>query len=166
MKKEVFIAIIIGFIIGLLITFGIVTAQQSLKKSSLNQNPSQSTQVSPSPQNNPNPQNIIISSPENGQLVDQDVVIITGTTTPQSLIAIMGTKDYTTTPSDEQGNFSAEIRLQEGANQITIKAYDQSGIESQEEITIIYIPDSAPIEQPTPTNQKLKSGIKPTPTDL
>lgn len=92
-------------------------------------------------------------------------MVVTGTTTPQSLIAILGAKDYATTASDEQGNFSGEIRLQEGANQISIKTYDQSGIESQEEITVIYIPNSAPIEQPTPTAPKQKSGIKPTPTE-
>ena len=106
MKKEVLIAIIIGFTLGLIITFGIHTAQQSLKlKKQLASN--QNTHLTPTPAAPTQP--LTIASPDNGMVFHQANLQVTGTTTPQALISVIATDSYTTAAADFQGNFSAPI---------------------------------------------------------
>lgn len=145
MKKEVLIAIIIGFTLGLVITFGIHSARQSFQSQSVTDNlPPQASNPIPSPSAQP----LTISSPDNGEIVNQPETAVTGTTSTNALLSIIGSDSYTTTPADDQGNFSGKISLQEGANLVTVKAFDPSGAMTEKTITVIYLPET---NQPSPT---------------
>lgn len=151
MKKEVIIAIIIGFAIGLVITFGIYRAQQSLNLENTS-SPEPNTNIiiptSP-PETAPD---ITVASPENGSLIDTSQVRITGTTTPQALLSFIGSKDATTANADKQGNFSSIITLFEGVNSIIIESYDSAGNKSTETITLIFLPETNSISStPNPS---------------
>ncbi|MCJ7829738.1 hypothetical protein MUP50_01460, partial [Patescibacteria group bacterium] len=70
MKKEILIAIIIGFVLGLVITFGIWTANKSLKEGTSTQSSQiteNETNITPSPQAEEKLPLTIIS-PENNAL--------------------------------------------------------------------------------------------------
>lgn len=138
MRKEVLLAIIIGFSLGLIITFGIWTANKAIKQTAPQQQekitqPEQPTQI-------PTPASIglQILSPEDNSLVNQEKIEVSGKAGVAGTIAILYENGEKIIDSDSSGNFSAEITLTSGENEITIIAYDESGNEISKTITIIY----------------------------
>jgi len=132
MKKEVVIAIIVGFVLGLAITFGIYTAQKALKNKQVpTESPSSQIDLTPS-------HSITITSPENEALVDNEEVTLTGTTTSLSSITIISQDSQIITTANEQGNFTATLELSGGANPINITSYDPDGNQAETQIVIAY----------------------------
>ncbi len=135
MKKEVVFAIVIGFTIGLIITFGVYTAQKALKEKGAAASPSPTPQLEASPAPS---HTLSISSPEDEDLVSTDHVDVTGTTTPNSIITIVAEKDQLITYADAAGKFSASVPLIGGANQITLTALSDTGAKASQELTLVY----------------------------
>ena len=134
MKKEVLLAIIIGFAIGLIITFGIYTA-----KKALNQYPN-ATQATPTPtpvSTTPS-HTLTITQPETETVHDQDTLTLTGTTSPDSIVTIFTEEDETIVSADSTGKFSAPIKLIGGANDITVTAITSDGLTATAELTLVY----------------------------
>ena len=138
MRKEVLIAIIIGFSLGLVITFGIWTANKAIKQTAPNQQ-EESTQAE-QPTQIPTPASIglQILSPEDNSLVNQEKIIISGKASLAGTIIILYENGEKIIDSDSSGNFSAEIILISGENEIIVTAYDEAGNEISKSITIIY----------------------------
>lgn len=144
MKKEVFLAIFIGFILGLIITFGIWTANKSLQKIANNPNgvvadasiPSTPT-PSPLPVEN-NSVALTLTSPEDEFLTNANTLKVTGKTTPQAIVAVLYETGEILTQSDSNGLFSADISLEGGYNVITVTASDQNGNASSQTLTVTY----------------------------
>ncbi|PIU32986.1 hypothetical protein COY29_01255 [Candidatus Woesebacteria bacterium CG_4_10_14_0_2_um_filter_39_14] len=140
MKKEILIAIIIGFILGLVITFGIWTANKSLQENSKTQKTEVSetqpvvTEISPEEGQIP----LIISSPENNALVNQEKIEIIGQTTAQATVIILYEEGEEVFQADEKGEFSQEITLVGGANEIKITAFDAEGNEANKNLNLVY----------------------------
>src|SRR4030042_2488661 len=132
MKKEILIAIIIGFILGLVITFGIWTANKSLQEN----NKTQQTEVGEtqpivtgtSPAEGQIP--LVISSPENNVLVNQEKIEISGQTAAQATVIILYEEGEEVFQADEEGEFTQEITLVGGANRIKITALNDEGNEA------------------------------------
>ena len=143
MKKEVLVAIGIGFGLGLIITFGIWTANKSIKQFS-----SSKVTVSPlpaltSPAPSPTPDQtnnqLSISSPDDEALVNTDSVTLTGKSTPKAVIAITYEDAETITEADANGNFSTNVDLVGGYNTIVVTALDPAtGTESSQTLTVTY----------------------------
>ncbi len=141
MKKEILIAIIIGFILGLIITFGIWTANKSLQQNNKTQKTEVSetqpivTEMSPAEEGKIP---LTISSPENNSLFDQEKVEIVGKTAAQATVAILYEEGEEILQADEQGKFSQEITLIGGANEIKITAFDTEGNEADKTLNLVY----------------------------
>lgn len=139
MKKEILIAIIIGFILGLVITFGIWTANKSLQQNSKTQQTEVSetqpivTETSPEGQIP-----LIISSPENNALVNQEKIEIVGQTVAQATVIILYEEGQEVFQADEKGEFTQEITLVGGANEIKITALDEEGNEANKSLNLVY----------------------------
>ena len=144
MKKEVLVAITVGFGLGLIITFGIWTANKSLKQLGTTK-----TVASPLPINSPSPtpvsdtpkasSDLIISSPENEALVNKSSLTVTGKFLPNSAVAITYEDDETVVETDSGGNFSADIVLIGGYNTIVVTGIDLStGVESSQTLIVTY----------------------------
>jgi len=137
MKKEVVLAIITGFIIGLLITFGIYTARTSLEK---NQSPD--TTVSAQPTGNfqtSSPTGLTITKPQNHTLVDTDTVQLHGATFPNATITLITTLKNQIITANGDGDFTTDLELEGGLNQILITSYDQTASDSaQTQLNITY----------------------------
>ena len=134
MKKEVLLAIIIGFTIGLIITFGIYTARKAL-------NQHQSITPTPSPQISPSPsssQTLTLTEPENETVSDQEKITLAGTTNPQSLVTIFTQEDEIIVYANDQGKFSTPITLVGGANDITVTSISPAGPTAQTRLTLVY----------------------------
>lgn len=124
MKKEVFIAIIIGFGIGLIITYGIYTAQTAIKNRTNN---TQNIESNDQNKTETEGHNVHIVSPEIETVSPEPQITLSGTTTPNSYIVILTSADEYITKSDQSGSFASEITLEAGANFIGVTSISPEG---------------------------------------
>jgi len=136
MKKEVILAIVIGFGVGLLITFGIYTARTALEEKST------TNQQSPTPQDltsDSTPSSSLnISTPKHEDLVDTETISIEGQAPPESIITIILSTGQQVITSDKNGIFKTTVELNGGANEINITAFTKEGEKSETSLTIVY----------------------------
>ena len=139
MRKEVLIAIIFGFGLGLIITFGVWSAQKTLNNQgvgSTNESESSVAGVTPTPSELSI--SLVILKPEDESIVNTPTVTVTGTTEPQAQITIVGEKDEQILETDEDGSFSAEINLVSGTNEITITSFSDKKEAVSKTIGVVY----------------------------
>lgn len=135
MRKEVFIAILIGIILGGTVAFGIWRANIAfLPKKEVNQTEQlPTTTVSAEQQSS-----ILITQPENNSIVPENKVIIKGATTPNSTVVLLTPADEEIVQSDKDGAFEQEVELEGGPNEIKILSYDSAGNEQQATLMVVY----------------------------
>lgn len=141
MRKEVLVAILIGFGIGLVVTFGIFTARRALKAGG-----EAGEQTSPS--YSPTPQvekkqaraehKMTVISPNDGAVTAAEKISVAGTTTPGATVAISGGETDVVVVSDGKGQFSAEITLVGGDNEIRIIGFNPEGEKAEAALTVVY----------------------------
>ena len=137
MRKEVLIAIAIGFVLGLVITFGIWTANRALQKATV-QGPTP-TPAEEEPTATPTPSfTLKVTSPKDNTISSQESIKITGETGPEATVVILYPEGEKILEADEEGKFSTEITLRGGENLATISAYSQEGNEVSQTLTIVY----------------------------
>jgi len=141
MFKELFLAIILGALLG----FGITGGYLALDKKN---NPPKIEPIitSPTPIEEDTSSNItetknkdlIIDSVEDLDIVSKENLEITGTTTPNStIIATLG-ENIIDSKSDKDGKFSLELELDSGLNVIKITAVDPDNNQFEKTLNITY----------------------------
>lgn len=138
MKKEVLIAIIIGFALGLVITFGVWTANRAIKETApQKEQPGvkevEVEEITPTPEIS-----LTITTPENNTISNQEKIEVKGKTTPLAIVVIIYQEGEKILEADKEGNFETEITLSGGANEIKVSAHDQKGNEASQILTIVY----------------------------
>jgi len=137
MKKEVLIAIASGLILGLVITFGIYTANRSIEKQK-NAKKAQQTSLSSSPSPSLNQKTLTITSPENYDLINQRQLTLNGIAWPEAVIAIITENDEFFTQADNEGYFLHKLNLVKGYNEITIIATDELNNTQTQDLVVTY----------------------------
>lgn len=136
MKKEMIISILVGLTFGLIIVYGVYTAQKSLSDS---KNTPNVLEVSPTPSDDtPVDTNLVIHNPEDEIIVAQPQLTVTGTTTAGNYVVIFINDQPFITQADEVGSFSIEAQLELGSNVIQVRAIDENGHETVKERVVIY----------------------------
>ncbi|PIS09069.1 hypothetical protein COT75_03325 [Candidatus Beckwithbacteria bacterium CG10_big_fil_rev_8_21_14_0_10_34_10] len=138
MKKELTIAISIGFVVGLIVTFGIYTANKAIKNRATDPTPLPTNGASaptPSPASTPN---LEITEPENNLVVKKNKVTLSGKTDAKIAVAVLGEGFEDMVLSDEGGLFSVEVSLLSGANEIKVVALRKSGEKEEKVLNIVY----------------------------
>jgi hypothetical protein len=136
MKKEVIIAIVSGLILGLIITFGIYTANRSLSQQKAKEAQSE-TPVSPSPTTTQQ-KTLTIVTPEPNDLVNQSELTVSGVAWPEAVIAIISETNESLIQADEEGVFSLKLELVKGFNELKIIATDESGETQSQNLIVTY----------------------------
>jgi len=150
MKKEVIIAIFVGLSLGLIIAFGVRTAQNSLKHIT-RANPTPTTTASEV--NTTTNHFLLITAPTPDEIITDNELNVVGSTSPNSMVSIVGTDGIdTSTIADDTGAFNAAISLVAGVNSITISSYNPTGDEST--ITFNVVLSSADLS--ATTSSKIK----------
>lgn len=129
MKKEVLIAIIIGFSVGLIITYGVHTAQSSILAQKEN------SEAALSPSSNATltdpagdgTHSLIIYSPQTEDILATSTIQISGITSPDSMIAAISGEDSSSIVADSQGSFVLEFELETGGNIVELTSYALTG---------------------------------------
>lgn len=135
MRKEVLIAIIIGFGLGLVITFGIWTANKALREAPPAVPTEEEVELTPTPAPT---LELIITSPENNIISEEEMIEVSGQTAPRAIIAITYPEGEKLLEADEDGSFSTEISLIGGDNLIKISAFNDEGDEATKTLSVVY----------------------------
>lgn len=134
MRKEVLVAILVGILLGGLVAFGIWRANILL-----GQKKEKMAEVLPTPfEQEISASQLVITQPEDGIVVATDKTTVRGTASAGSTVVILGqSREYIANIKDD-GSFEQEVILEGGANEITVIAYDASGNESKQVLTVVY----------------------------
>lgn len=136
MKKEVIIAIIIGFTIGLALTFfayKTVTDQSEGKIIS----PLAEGKIISTPTPSVS-QTLTLVSPIDQSIAKEGQITVAGFSSPFSWIVILGEKGEKTIQADEKGNFETGLLLISGENEIKVTSFLERGEEISKIVTIVY----------------------------
>lgn len=144
MKKEVFLAIAIGFALGLVITFGIWTANKSLATMNKGVAPTPTVTVADpkvTPKATPAATaqtGLAIDVPADEAFTNSNTTAITGRASANATIVIAYEGDEQIVLADGSGNFTANIALIAGYNQITVTAFDAAGKSVSQTLIVTY----------------------------
>lgn len=131
MRREIVWAGIVGISFGLIIAFGAWRINSSLKTKGT------STEPSPTPQNIAQ-SSITLDKPENGDVITQTPVTVSGITKPLTWLVFSGEKGDYILQSDETGVFSQDVDLTGGINQIKITSLNKNGDSAFQKIIVVY----------------------------
>lgn len=137
MKKEVLLAIIIGFGIGLVATFGLYSARKTIGSSYQIYSPvpeSKNEQVA----NLPTDLSLSLSSPLDESISKDPKTKVSGSTSPSTWVIIFTEKEEKLVKSDEKGQFETEVALISGENEIEVTALSESGNTIKKIITVVH----------------------------
>ena len=133
MKKEVVIAILVGLSMGLIITFGVYRVKNSITEAPIanlaeNQLEVEATAAATI---------LALHSPENGIIQTEKELTVTGTTIPNAFVVLfVNNSDYISN-TDESGNFSFKIELEDGANILRVHVLSNDGDATVEERLVV-----------------------------
>jgi hypothetical protein len=141
MKKEVIIAIVLGFGLGLVITFGIWSTYQNIQKTTATPTPTIIPTTTESVSEEPTPittkLEISVDSPANNSIFSNEEILLSGSVTKESVIVVFYEEGEKIIETDNK-KFETEISLVGGANRIRIKAFDEDDNETEKTIEVIY----------------------------
>jgi hypothetical protein len=152
MKKEIVIAILIGLSLGLFITYGVYQAKTGISKKA--DQDQKTLALTPAPDQEFSGE-LILNSPEDEIVQSEKTTSVSGTTLPNSFIIILVGNNEKITSSDESGNFSVEVELEDDVNIITTVVLDENGRSITDTKTIIVSDDPLTIE---PTEEPVNEG--------
>ncbi len=136
-KKEATVAVIIGLVLALVVTGGVLRARTALQNIKLPSRESVGNNNLPKPETKPNELFLDLTTPDNS-VSTQPKFTLSGKTLPNTYIAILGEKgEYLIVPND-LGVFSQEITLVKGANTIKINVYQNDGKKIESTINAVY----------------------------
>lgn len=162
MRKEILLAIIVGVIVGLAITFGIYQLRQTLFQNRTVEEIETSRQQDARP--TPTPMSSVsLQQPEQDLLTDENTVQIVGRALPDSYIVILANETEYITTADQDGDFAQQVDLEAGGNKLTIVAVTPDGeqetvirnvVYSTVDLSINRATDSADTESNSQTTQE------------
>ncbi len=137
MRKEVLIAIFIGFLVGILIAYGVYTANRAVKQTETLANNSALSSSEPVPLPSSD-FNLIIQEPENNLVFSEPEATISGQTEPEATVAIITEEQEELMLADQQGVFSTSISLISGINEVKIIAIGKTGEKQEKILNLVY----------------------------
>ncbi len=136
MKKEVIVAIVFGFIIGLTIAFGAYNANKSLQQAK--NKPTPSSPAASNQQNNTPTNKLVIKEPEENIVIRDNEATVSGQAEPYATIAVMAENGEELLTTDSQGLFSTQIGLISGTNEIKVVTIDKNDKVEEQIIPVVY----------------------------
>ncbi len=147
MRKEVLVAILLGLGIGAVVALGIFTARKALTGTGGAREQGgpatpQTADTRPSPatsgEKTEKQHTVTLTSPNDGLVTATGKITLSGMTTPGSTVAVSGGETDTVAAADDRGQFSAEIILVGGDNEIRIISFSPKGDRAETVLTVVY----------------------------
>lgn len=140
MIKELFLAIILGAILGFGLTGGFLALNKNKSNTSTN-TVKKETVLTPTPEISQSPTptviqksegSLTINSPENESVINTSKTTIKGSTSPNDIVIIQTPIKIYNSIADNSGNFNVDITLESGVNSIKITSVDSQTNETSE----------------------------------
>lgn len=141
MRKEILLAIFVGMSLGLMITFGVYQGrQQSTIKQNLSSNQAITEVESTGSATLAESESfeLLINSPEPNLLTNEAELMVAGRSTPNSFIVVFVNDQEFITTTDEAGDFSTKVELEEGGNLLLVTSVDEDGKQIEKKLSVIY----------------------------
>lgn len=138
MKKEMSIAIIIGFVFGGIAALTLINLPNVIKNSSLSKatvTPSPTPIITPISQPN---YKIELISPKDQSVIQDEIVEISGKGKSDSLFLIETESDTKLALSDKEGLFKEKVNLADGQNNVYITSFMENGEFENYNLTLYY----------------------------
>ena len=139
MRKEILLAVFVGITLGLMITFGIYQnserakiGQNNLTDQLINNPTSTQSAVTENSQ-------LVIDSPAEDFFTTEEELIISGSSDINSFLVVLVNDQEYISQTDESGNFSVKVILEEGGNLIEVNSLDEDGKQNSKQRTVIYV---------------------------
>ena len=136
MKKEFLLAIIVGLVMGLFITYGIYYSQKSEEQTQITTTIEELEKNESSTEPEVNGL-VTIYNPIDESIIEDNSTTVTGKTIAEAFVIIFVNDDPIITQADETGNFSKEVNLNDLANIIRVHAIDEDGQDYVVERTVV-----------------------------
>lgn len=134
MRKEILLAIISGLVFGLLIAFGVWRINTTLNKTKeISQK-----EVSGDHNGQVAELKLTLIKPNDLDVLTDSPFEISGATKSNIWIAISAEEEDYVFKSNEKGEFTQEVDLVGGTNQVLISAFDQDGSRVSESLILVY----------------------------
>lgn len=117
MRKEVALAITAGILLGVVFAFGSWKVAQGIKKRDLSEIINQIQQPTKKEVIN----QLTIDSPSNYSVLNNNTVVVSGITRPNSYVLASSANEDYLAKSDEAGEFKIDVNLKKGLNEIIIE---------------------------------------------
>lgn len=129
MKKEVLLAVILGLIVGLVITYGIYNARKAVQTI---QSTTQQNRIQGELPEATSSGTLVLSAPDDNSIQALTETAVTGTTQPGSdvIVLVNGNPGFIT--ADDTGSFQFPTALEAGSNVITVFSIDQQGKQAKQ----------------------------------
>ncbi len=140
MKKDVIIAVLIGFVIGIAAAFSAIKITSFLQISKLAKIEEVKITVTPAPaldEKKVTPA-LEISSPSDGTILETETVEVSGKSQDQNIIVVENELETKIVQTSNEGTFSAQIKLAQGQNNIQITSYANEKEEETKNIQLFY----------------------------
>lgn len=145
MRKEILFAIGAGLIFGLIIAFGVWRANKNIAQNAQPASPTafesqKITNVKDNNQNIPTTEEVFLAltTPENMDVYTQNPVVVSGKSKQGAWITVSTEDEDFTLKTNLQGDFSQEIDLTPGINQVVITAFDDTGNWKSENLNLVF----------------------------
>lgn len=138
MRKEIFLAIVVGIIVGLGITFGLFILRQRFLPNQTAREIEDSRQQVAAPTPTSLTSQLVIQQPNNNLLTKDSTVQVVGKSWPNSYITILAADEEYITVTDDDGDFSQEVELELGGNRLTVIATSQQGEQEELVLSLVY----------------------------
>ncbi len=141
MRKEILLAIIIGILVGLGVTFGLYLIRQRLGDTSTINTIEQSRQGENTTGNNNNEAlsgTLTVQQPTADTYTTQSEIRVVGRAIPNSYIVVLSGENEFVTTADTDGDFSLIIQLVAGGNRVSIIATSPDGDQETLVRSIVY----------------------------
>lgn len=136
-KKEATVAVVIGLVLAVIVTGGVLRARHALQSIKLPTKDSFKTTKNTVPDQKSTELFVELTTPDNS-VVAVPKITLSGKTMTGTYIAILGEKgEYLIVPND-LGSFSQEVALVKGANTIKITVYQNDGKKIEKVLTAVY----------------------------
>ena len=137
MRKEIIIVVLVGIAIGIVVAFGVYTAQTAIRNKKTK--PTQVQEATPTPTiPTQEEHSLSIIEPENNTLVDQAEITVVGSTTPNAVVTIIASENEYLLTAGSDGKFSSTVSLVGGANDLIITAFDANGKRAEKNLMVVY----------------------------
>ena len=139
MRKEIIVAVLVGIVLGGIFTYGIRRANLAYQPIENDSTPN----IQPETIDNEQPgiitsDSLSILAPEQNDVFTENTVSVTGITKPKSTVVISAEGEDFVLTSKDSGEFSQEIKLIGGLNNILVKSFSGEETLGSKTLNVVY----------------------------